>query len=550
MIGLILTAALLFLVSLTGNLFDVISDSDTPALLLAPLLPVLVSTLAIFGGLSLPILRQQGIFRWLGLAVAWLTASCSLGAVGFIALNAWLLFTNRFNDNSRNPIVLPAPLLKFFETYSPLNFFGPGFWIVLAPFALVALVALTVVLRGRVTDRIDLSRRLSGLILGSVAAVAAPLFGGTLAGEGQFDMINPGDLWAPGLAVVALGALAARVFAARNEPSPPIATNGNDRPTDLSAAIVGASRYSTFVILILYLAISQINSYSDHLKELIEARNAFASDVVNENILHPQQYGPAITWKNGKISSYSTMVSNVPWGTVDIITTPYTGPANLNAAPDIIVDVKMTVTHEHWSAVGHAWKIPSVNQLRAIADRDGISAGPPDDAVAIYPKVERWVDQQEIIVPGVGLSVGVASFALLVPFAVFAVTVLMGERLTTVLQRYRRSRARWIVMDAKQGFPLLLAWLWLAALAVGPWTFCIVLIKCIALLLRAKGALETYTVDFFATGYVLIVIVLVLVPTMTVVRDLVTLRSLAQNEPKLPTKDRNSGGANVRSKHR
>jgi hypothetical protein len=57
-------------------------------------------------------------------------------------------------------------------------------------------------------------------------------------------------------------------------------------------------------------------------------------------------------------------------------------------------------------------------------------------------------------------------------------------------------------------------------------------VQAVALTLRAKGSFETFALDGFATAYIVSVIVLLLAPTISAVKNLLLLRLLAS------TKDR------------
>jgi hypothetical protein len=161
-----------------------------------------------------------------------------------------------------------------------------------------------------------------------------------------------------------------------------------------------------------------------------------------------------------------------------------------------------------------------------MADREGVSYSSSDTAVSIYPKVEAQLRSKQVAFPGVGFSLDLSSFTLVAPFVLFAVFVLLGERARIAVNCLAVPDDPWILFDGHSGLSGLLALLWLAALAIGPWVLAVVLVQVISLLLRTKGDFENFAIDGLATAYVTLALIILLVPAALAVLRLLLLRQL------------------------
>jgi hypothetical protein len=160
-----------------------------------------------------------------------------------------------------------------------------------------------------------------------------------------------------------------------------------------------------------------------------------------------------------------------------------------------------------------------------------------ETAVQIFPRVEAALRAKEVALPETGISLDLSSFTIVAPAVVFAALVLLGYRVKAALVSYSGSDEPWLLLDADQELPGMLARLWMLALAILPWLLSIFVVSAVALTLRAKGQSESWTLDIVATTYVCTVIVMLIAPSAIAVGNLVALRGRARGLA------RQSGGA-------
>jgi hypothetical protein len=474
----------------------------------------------ICAGLCCADLRCRKPFSVLGPAVAYITATYVMSVLALSVFAAWIDFTNRVGGYRELGFTLPKALEDFFDRHDPLNPFGLGFWALMTPPALVALPIIIGLFRCRNGNARRLTERLAVVILSAAAGCGAFLLGSVIA-ETRFptSLLDVGLIAFSTLPVVVLGALSTLVTRRLFMPPEP----RKARPTphgkiDLGKVLSSASQTSVVTLLLLYLGISQISGYANQVSELIEAREAFAFDVVNASVL---DFNSSASDSNGRLISKTAILTSIPWGDVSVIQDPR----------DTVwywVEVAEALTKEKWSARSNHQPGDAANHTKEIADREGVAYKDSENAIKIYPRIEKQLRAKEVAFPDTGLSLNLSSFTLLVPFVVFAALVLLGDRARAALHDYARPDDPWILLDADRGLTGLLAWLWLGALAFGPWLLAVLVVETTALMLRAKGAHETFLLDGIATAYIALVLVLLLVSACSATKNLLMLRSLAR----------------------
>jgi hypothetical protein len=480
-------------------------------------------------GLCCAAVRSPRPFPLLGAGVAYLTAAHAMSALVLAVFAAWFDFTAR-SGGYRMPDFSPNRLVAFFAAHPVDSAFSLGFWALLTPLAVIVLLPLALLTPGWRRRGTDLSQRLALLILATAAPVAAFVLGSMLA-EARFPQgeIDPGSLVFTLLPVTVQGALSAyvviRLFLST---SPPKRDSLPSRKIDLDKILSSASQLTVVILVLLFLCISQIAGYASRVSELIEARKAFALDILIADL--PDESVLSASATDGATTYRWTLVPAVSWATITIA--KYDAdqdPKNPKAPPWYRVEVTQTLNNENWSIRSHRLTNFHGSRTLDVADRYGVDYKASDTPITVYPKIEAQMRAKEAAFPGVGLSLDLTSFTLVAPFVVFAALVLLSERARSALDHFSRPDDPWILIDGRVGFPGVLARLWLAALAFGPWILAVVTIQTVALLLRTKGDFETLAVDGVASAYVAAVLLLLLIPTCSAVKRLLQLRALARS---------------------
>jgi len=462
---------------------------------------------------------------WLGSTIGYLTAAYSLAALAVGTVMSWLDFTSRTNTSS-HLFVGQAALERFFQAHTPLTPLGIGLWIGLTPFAALALIGLAAQMRPWVRPSADLTQQLALLIL-AIAAPSSAFILGTMLAEARFPqgIIDATVIVFPLVPVVVLGALSA--FVATLILRPRSARKHDEQPRDkldLGKVLTSASQLSILALLLLYLSISQIAGYAKRISELIELRKAFAADVLRTYAPDDAVLTTSTTAPDGSTAKWTT-VPSVPWAEVQIAkfdSDQIPGGSDLYR-----VEVHETISNEQWSA--RTYRLNYVgSRTQEIADREGVAYTSSDSPIGIYPRVEAQLRAKEVAFPGVGLSLDLSTFTLVAPLVIFATLVLLSERARTAVEYFSLPDEPWILLDGRTGLAGLLARLWLAAIAFGPWALGVIVVQAVSLLLRTKGDFETLPVDGLASAYIAVVLVLLLVPTWSAIKRLLILRGLAR----------------------
>ena len=460
-------------------------------------------------------------FPLFGLMVAYVTFAYATGSLIATVLMSWLDFTSRQDGSRALNFSMQDKLESFFNAHPPWSPFGFGFWAALTPFAFFVLVILSPFVPGLRKRCPNVGRCLALMIL-AIAIPITSFVSGSLLAEHRVPrgLIGGSDVVVSLLPVVILGALSAFVVlslsASKTEGL--LSTSQPSSKVDFSKVIASASQLSVVALILLYLSISQISGYATNISELIQLRRAFASDILHTYAPADDVLNASTTEGNGEVKRW-TLVPSVPWATVEV--------AKYEADHDWYrIEVQEALSNEKWSARAHRINDYPGGNTQTMADREGVSYSSSDTAVSIYPKVEAQLRSKQVAFPGVGFSLDLSSFTLVAPFVLFAVFVLLGERARIAVNCLAVPDDPWILLDGRSGLSGLLALLWLAALAIGPWVLAVVLVQVISLLLRTKGDFENFAIDGLATAYVTLALIILLVPAALAVLRLLLLRQL------------------------
>jgi hypothetical protein len=499
------------------NLNVPISKSELPFIMEWSRLPyAMFFSAVICAGLSFPSFRIPKIPTVVRNFVALIVASYSISALAAAMLFAWLDFTGR--DVKLN---LWSPVQTFLNQHPmPLSPFSVALWVCLTPGAVAVLTGLlcTAYRRGfRQPFGVEF------LILPiSLATIGCAAFLIGSAGAERlsyaFTLVDPADFGWPMLPVLMLGSFGAWVvttLTSRSRPTVPARTSADS--ATLGAAISSASGSALLILVLLYLGVSQTASYANRMTELVEARKAFASDVLYAFFKDGGALTLVETSSDGKLLWNWDVFTKVPWA--DVTISQYPGDDRY------VVEVVRKLTEETWSALQYHQSFDTGNATQQVADRYGFRYETSDDAIKIYPRLEAQLQATDVSFPGIGISLDLTSFTLVMPIVVSACLILLGHWARTASRSYNHSRLQWILIDADNGLVGLVARCWLVAIGVGPWLLAILFIQAIALMLRSKGTLNTIALDGAASLYVVLTMSMLVVATMSAVKALVALRS-------------------------
>jgi hypothetical protein len=514
-----IAAILLLLVEACAFVSKPLFDFEIPTMEWSRLPSAVFFSFSICIGLSCTHLGGPGFFPNARKLIALITAAYSIAALAAATAFAWLDFAGR--DVTSN---LPMALQDFLKEHSPLDPFGIGFW---APITLGALVAL-IGLMGAGYRRDPLQP--FGvefpilLVLLATAGCAAFVLGSASAERLSYALsgeIDPADIGWPVLPVTALGSLSAWIitrFMTRNQ-TPPRTTLAGET-VNIEKALPAASKTSVLVLILLYLGISQTATYANRMAELVEAREGFAADALYVFFKEGGTLNATRQSPDGKPLESTGVLTRVPWA--DVMIVQYPGDERY------IVQVTRKPTREKWSVGQYHQSFDTGKATQQVADRYGIRYEAADDGIRIYPRIEAQLRATEVTFPGTGVSLGLTSFAFLVPVVIFATLILFGHWVRAAIMYYDNSSVQWILIDADKGLVGLVARGWLAAIAVGPWLLSILFVQAVALTLRSKGTLNTLPLEGIASVYVALIMTMLLTSTASALRALLTLRALVR----------------------
>lgn len=464
-----------------------------------------------------------GEFHKIGRAVALTVTSYCLAVISMATTVAWIEFVNRDRPESEPPVGSWSTIGAFFSRHDPTKVFGLGFWALMTPPAAVALLVLLWFLRRRLRVHVGIGQVLARIVLFSAAGAVAFILGSMLA-ETQSpsgSMISSSAIGFEPLPIIALGALTAWVILEHRQPATSAGEVGLSR-RNISKIIASASQISVVALVLLFLAISQISAYGNRVARLVATREAFADDLIDLYSKTPDAFNSSST--AGGITIRSALVQDVGWGDVFVDHLP-------DKLDTYRIRVAEHLSHDTWSVRG--WPVRATpgyipGRTKSAAAQEGVKYDPTETPVQIFPRIETELRSREVAFPGVGISLGLGSFAIVVPVVIFATLVLLAYRVKLVLAAYSIPDEPWLLLDADSGMPGAIARMWIVALAGGPWLLSIFVVSVVALNLRARGASQSGWLDAVATGYAGVVVVMLIAAAASVAENLIELRARAR----------------------
>jgi hypothetical protein len=515
-------AALLLLVQGWPYITPFLHNFEIPPMDWSRLPYTIFYSACLWAGLSCISFGDGGRLASIRKIIALVVAAYAFSALAGAAALAWIDFAAR-NVN----IVFPEPLQHFLATHAINDPSDVGLWVVLlllTPGALIAGIALAAASHPWNLHQLVHLESLPFLLLVATAGCTAFLFGSGSAESLSLavsDMIDAADIGWAVLPVVALGSLGAWVTlqwrGASALPRPP---SSSREAANIENILSSATRTSLLVLVLLYLGISQTSAYSNRMAELVDARKAFASDILYAFFSKGGTFTSTTTSADGKLLASSSVVIGVPWADINIVQYP--------GDPQYVVEVTRKPSQEKWSVRQYHQSFDAGTATQQIADQYGISYQSTDDATKIYPRIETQLRAADVSFPGAGISLDLTSFVFVMPVVVFATLVLFGHWLSQLTRGYHEGvEPQWVLVDARDGIVGMVARIWLIAIVVGPWLLSIVFVEAMALTLRTKGMLNTPALEGVFSIYVGIVLVMLTVSTKTAAQTLIELRRLA-----------------------
>jgi hypothetical protein len=338
--GYSVAAITLLLVEASAFVSDPIFTLTIPTMVWSRLPFAILFSLVICVGLSCPNLGIPRISSTVGNLIAVVIAAYSISALAGAALFGWADFVGR--DSTLH---LPKSFLDFLSRHSPFTPLGIGFWVAITPGALLALIGLLCAGYRRGLRRPFGPEFLILPILLASVACAAFVIGAACAERLSYTitLIDPADVGWPVLPVIALGSLSAWVavkVTSHNRPRSSAIVNSEGGSLD--KVISSASRAAVLILILLYLGISQTASYASRMAELVEARQALASDVLYGFFKDGRALNMTTNSSDGKLLRNWDILTTVPWADVTISQYPGDGK--------YIVEVERKMTREKWSA--------------------------------------------------------------------------------------------------------------------------------------------------------------------------------------------------------
>jgi hypothetical protein len=515
-------AALLLLVQGWPYITPFLHNFEIPPMEWSRLPYTILYSACLWAGLSCISFGDGGRLAAIRKIIALVVAAYAFSALAGAAAFAWIDFAAR-NLNG----VFPESLQHFLAAH-PIN--DPSdiglwvIWVALTPGALIAGIALAAASHPWNPHQLVHLESLPFLLLVATAGCAAFLFGSGSAESLSIavsDLIDAADIGWSVLPVVALGSLGAWVTLEwRGASAPPRPPSSSREAANIENILSSAARTSLLVLVLLYLGISQTSAYANRMAKLVDARKAFASDILYAFFSKGGTLTTTTTSADGKLLASSSVVSGVPWADVNIVQYP--------GDQQYVVEVTRMPSQEKWSVRQYHQPFDKGIATQQIADQYGISYQSTDDATKIYPRIETQLRAADVSFPGAGISLDLTSFAFVMPVVVFAKLVLFGHWLSELTRGYHKgAKLQWVLVDARDGIVGMVARIWLIAIVVGPWLRGIVFVEAMALTLRTKGMLNTPALEGVFSIYVGIVLVMLTVSTKTAAQTLIELRRLA-----------------------
>lgn len=446
---------------------------------------------------------------WVTLVLAY-TASASAVAI----IGSWFDFVNRDGRYRGISMQVPHWLQTLIDKASEISL-GASIWVLLTPLAIVAAVLIFAAIWLRRSTLDALGHRLPVMLLYLSLPIALFNLGTTMAelrlpsGE-----VVASEVTLPLALTVLLGALLSYAGAAPSrEEDNEVLADADSAGLDLDKMTATASQLSVVLLVLLGLGLSQTLAYGDALYELVSAREALASDLVSRQLAsaNPNKYGSVL---------------EVHWAHASVNKSTVRAPASEEVVVKSSDSLEVTedATKEMWEFPVQVVASPPYIQTQRSADHLGVKYDKAEEPEQIYPRLDAQLRAKDVAFPGVGLSLGLKGFVLLIPLVIGATLVLLAYRLDGLLQRPGQLKEPWILIESARGLAAIVPHLWLACVVMGPCLLAVVLVEVIALTNKTHGMAQTTAADWVSTVYIALALALLLAPVKSSFVALMRLR--------------------------
>jgi hypothetical protein len=297
-----------------------------------------------------------GELRGRGRAIAFVVAAYSLAVAMLAMLASWPEFVNHVAENGAQPISLGHTTQAFLDRHDPLDPFSLGFWTVLTPPAMIALLALHWFFRKHLRETTN-AQALARVVLFALAGSSAFVLGVMLA-QGVapgVSLVSGTEIGFVPLPVIALGALTTWTICASVRPKKPPSTPAPAGAATAYKVLASASQISVAALVLLYLAITQAWAYTEHIARIVHARQALAQDVVQQYSAMPNAFGATFERNGIRVAEAPLLV--VFWGTISI-------ERRASDVNGYFVEVKDALSRENWSMVRTPYRTATEDSAR------------------------------------------------------------------------------------------------------------------------------------------------------------------------------------------
>jgi len=312
--------------------------------------------------------------------------------------------------------------------------------------------------------------------------------------------------------------------------------------------IASARSMTSLLLVILYFGFTQATSHGDRLTTLIDARNAFARDVVLD-LAGKAGFGDwaanhegggdgldrdeeALRWLKEHLPNNASFVE---WAeTVSALADRVRMPGIFDGGPSGIVFGVSVVEHlekRRWStrlvASPNELSTGQPDNTRRVAIRVGLEIREDDDYATLFPRLENELIGKEVALPASGFTFRVGDVVWVASGLALVLLVLIRDRLRKALADPALGAGEpWLILDASGGVSGILANLWLTALAVAPLFVGVHAMRMAALTIRAEGTMVSVARDMLSFVALFCAAMLSTWIALTVISDLLLLRRL------------------------
>jgi hypothetical protein len=272
--------------------------------------------------------------------------------------------------------------------------------------------------------------------------------------------------------------------------------------------IDSAKTVASLLLVIAYFGISQAVVHASDLDAAVDARSAFAADLVRTYL---SSFQPFQDWRKAEGRSAESdqiyqwlekhlvprIPTDIPW--VETANVKVGSKANGLFSSDLsyffVVEVREYRSDHPWVsnanidvtkiATGEAQPFDTVRE----AVRSGVETKKGEDFAALYLRTENALLRKTVALPASGFSFPAGEVVSVSFLVVFVMLVLLQDRVRNVFRDPDLGRgAPWLILDAEGRLARILSQLWTLGLFVGPWILGILTVRVSALEIRSNGS--------------------------------------------------------------